>query len=522
MGTGRYKQLFESHDWAATPLGPMAVWPLHLRKSVEFMMDTPQPMFVLWGADKTFLFNEAFLPILGSRWPDALGESLPRLWRDVWPGLEPFAEAAMSGRGGLVDDVPLPTWASQYRETRYYTFSYTPVRGLGGEVVGAACICTDTTAKVLSASSAARERNALIRLFENAPGFIAMTEGPDHLFTFANVAYLSFVGVPDVVGRTVAEAMPEIAAQGFIDLLDQVYSTGEPFHARGVPIDVGRGDIRFANFVYEPVRNDEGAVVGLFCEGFDITEEKAALEKVQSLQTELIHVSRASAMGAMASTLAHELNQPLAAISSYASAAAKMFSHNPQSRDEVAQCLEGIRTAALKAGDIIRSVRSFTQRGSVSAEAANLETLVGEAANLALVGSGRTGIAVHYRLTPGLTVRADAIQIQQVVMNLLRNAVEAVEDSPVREITISTSASERGALVCVEDSGPGIDPARLPSLFEAFVTTKKDGLGMGLSISRTIVEAHGGAIWASNRKGGGASFCFVLPEAEEERQPRAA
>lgn len=509
-----FQDQFERVDWASTPLGARSKWSSDLSKALQFVLDTAQPAFLLWGPDLTILFNPGFASIMGPRWPDALGTSTPTLWEPIWEQVAAFTKDAFAGHGGLAEDVPLATWASGFQEIRHYTFSYTPVRCLEGNILGATCICADTTERVRAAAATKRERDQLFRLYENTPGFIAMAEGPEHRFTYVNRAYARLVGSEELVGRTVAEAMPELVEQGFIELLDHARSTGQPIHANDVPIDFvsddGMARRRFVSFVYEPMRDPPGRVTGIFCEGVDVTEEKLAREKVQALQSELIHVARRSAMGAMASTLAHELNQPLTAINTYASAALNLWKQGGRDWEAITQCLEGTASASAKADSIVKSVRRFSQPNA-QLEVANLNELIREAVGLALLGPAGSGITIHYELTGPITIAVDGIQIQQVLINLVRNAVEAMQGCPRKELLICTERADGSARICIGDTGPGIDPAFLTRIFDAFVSGKADGLGLGLSISRTIVEAHGGSIHAFNKEEGGATFCVLLP-----------
>lgn len=520
MSSLSFREIFDSHKWEATPLGSRASWPPILSSSVQFMLDTPQPMFLMYGPERILIFNEAYVSILGPRWQEALGASLPVLWAEIWPEMQRFVEESSAGKAGLAENVPLRTWASGFQETRYYTFSYTPIRDPGGRIVGGACINMDTTEKVEAAARVAQERNQLFRLFENTPGFIAMTEGPEHLFTFANEAYLRFIGLDSVVGRTVAEAMPDIAAQGFVDLLDRVYATGEPYEASGVPIriaakDGGEASTRYASFIYEAVRDDDGRVTGLFCEGIDITAERRAQEKLGYLEAQLIHLSRASAMGTMASTLGHELKQPLTAIRSYSTTALRLLGRVKEPPADLIQCLNGIEHAAVRAGKTINSVRSMTQQNmKASIERASLTELVHQAVELAIAGSKAYRPHLDYHLED-IEVLVDPIQIQQVVINIVNNALDAMHGSERPELRITSSVTPKGALLCIDDTGGGIDPEFAPILFDAFATTKEEGTGIGLSISRTIIEAHGGTIWAEASASGGASFRFTLPLADE-------
>lgn len=255
------------------------------------------------------------------------------------------------------------------------------------------------------------------------------------------------------------------------------------------------------------VEQEDGKSVHIFGTKQDISAERAAREKVQSLQTELIHVSRASAMSAMSSTLAHEVNQPLTAISNYM-AAARRIATKTMVPPDLAQCIEGAQEASGRAGAIIRRVREMSAHGRPQKTEFELEQVVKDASDLVL--ADRPGTTLTYRLAPEALIKADRIQIQHLLINLLQNAVEAAVEKPC-QIEISTSQTETHLEICVSDAGPGIPIELLPSVFDTFVTTKAHGLGVGLSICRTIVEAHGGRINAVNLPQHGASLRFTLP-----------
>jgi two-component system sensor kinase FixL len=250
----------------------------------------------------------------------------------------------------------------------------------------------------------------------------------------------------------------------------------------------------------------------------DLTERHRAEAEIRRMQAELIHVSRLSAMGTMASTLAHELNQPLAAISNFLSGTRRIAERPDVPRAVLIEALDGAEVAARRAGEILRRLRDLVSRGKVSVQVEHLPQLIDEACVLAFVDEAALGIAHHLALDPKAAwVKVDRIQIQQVIINLVRNAVEAMAGSARREVVITTRPT--GAMVEIEvaDTGPGIAPGHMESLFSEFMTTKSEGLGLGLPISRTIVEAHGGAIRAENRPEGGAAFVFTLPRARSKR-----
>jgi two-component system sensor kinase FixL len=235
-------------------------------------------------------------------------------------------------------------------------------------------------------------------------------------------------------------------------------------------------------------------------------------------------MSRFTALGEMASTLAHEINQPLTAISNYLKGCQRLLERGDagQAPGQTAVLRDAVGKAAsqaLRAGDIIRRLREFVSRGDSDRRVESLPRLIEDASTLGLVGAKEQGIEVSYRLDPRADlVMADRIQIQQVLVNLIRNAIEVmVELADRRRLDIATVANADGTVqVSVSDSGAGLAPEVAAHLFQPFVTTKRKGMGLGLSICRTIVEAHGGKIWVEPRPGGGTIFHFTLRTAAEE------
>jgi two-component system, LuxR family, sensor kinase FixL len=253
-----------------------------------------------------------------------------------------------------------------------------------------------------------------------------------------------------------------------------------------------------------------------------LTERHRAEAEIRRIQAELIHVSRLSAMGALASTLAHELNQPLAAVTNFVRGSRRIAEIADSPREVLVDALANAEVAARRAGDIVRRLRDLVAHGKVAVGSEHLPTLVDEACMIAFIDEDARGIRHQLRLDPGAQwVRADRIQIQQVLINLIRNAIEAIGDGARREVVITTRA--RGSLIEIEvaDTGPGIAAANPDDLFSEFMTTKSGGMGLGLPISRTIVEAHGGQIEARNREEGGAAYSFTLPRVRRRAAKKA-
>jgi two-component system sensor kinase FixL len=248
----------------------------------------------------------------------------------------------------------------------------------------------------------------------------------------------------------------------------------------------------------------------------DLTERQQTDQRLQDLQTGLLHASRLRSMGQMAASLAHELNQPLTATANYVKAAQRL-AEAPQ--PDMARILQALNLAAqqtLRSGEIIRRLRSFVARGEVERRSEPLGKLIEEASALALVGAKEQGVRVDLGLGTGLhIVDVDRVQIQQVLLNLMRNGLEAMQASARRELAVRVQAADGMVQVSVADTGSGVPPEVAAQLFQPFVTTKADGMGIGLSVCRTIIEGHGGRLWMEANPEGGSLFHFTVPVARD-------
>lgn len=265
-----------------------------------------------------------------------------------------------------------------------------------------------------------------------------------------------------------------------------------------------------------PMRNTEGRIIGASKIARNIGQRKTHERRIRELQGELLHATRLVSAGQLAAALAHELNQPLTAISNYAAVLQELTSavgdgHGDMVRDAAMK----ISDQADRAGQIIRRLRGFVAKRESEQEPQDLNQTIDESLALGLVGSSYGNLQVKTNLAPDLPlVRIDRVQIQQVMINLLRNAVDAMENSPRRELRVATARDgETFVQVSVADTGAGLAPEVLATLFQPFITTKGKGLGIGLSICRSIVESHGGKLWVDPNDGGGAVFRFRLPVA---------
>ena len=320
----------------------------------------------------------------------------------------------------------------------------------------------------------------------------------------------------EVIGRNVKMLMPAPYHGEHDGYLDHYVRTGEK-HIIGIGREVsGRrkdGSVFPMNLsVGEGLVRGERIFLGIIT---DITERQARNRQIQELQTEMLHVSRLTAMGQVSASLAHELNQPLTAILNYANACIDIAADHDD--PDLKNALSKVAEQATRAGSIIRRLRAFTEKRGTVRSSENLARVVDEAVRLGQINAAERGIAMRVRIGRDLPeVMIDRVQMQQVLINLIKNAAEAMERAPRKELTVTLSlVAPDQVRVSIADTGPGISAEAREKLFQAFVTTKATGMGMGLNICRGIIEAHGGRLWLEDNPDGGATFVFEVPVAME-------
>jgi two-component system sensor kinase FixL len=368
--------------------------------------------------------------------------------------------------------------------------------------------------------TAAREAH-LTSILNTVPDAMVVIDEAAIIHSFSTAAERLFgYTTAEVVGKNVNILMPSPYRESHDGYIGRYLRTGdrriigigrvvvgERKDGSTFPMELAVGEMRSGN--------------QRFFTGFirDLTERQRTEARLHELQSELVHISRLTAMGEMASTLAHELNQPLSAISNYMKGSRRLLEKSSESTAALLRdAMEKASEQALRAGQIIKRLRDFVSRGETERRVENARKLVEEASALALVGARNQGVRVKFDFDPAADlVLADRVQIQQVLLNLMRNAVEAMETSKRRELTIATGKdSDDTVAISVADTGCGIAPEASSQLFQPFFTTKRQGMGVGLSISRTIVEAHGGKLEALPNPGGGTIFRLTLRAVTEE------
>ena len=390
------------------------------------------------------------------------------------------------------------------------------VRTAGGRPAYFVAVVEDISNQKV-AEAGLRDREAYLRsILDTIPDSMVVIDqtGAVHFFSRAAEGLFGYAA-DEVIGRNVNVLMTSEDHERHDSYIDRYLDTNSPRI-------IGIGRVVFG-------RRKDGSTFSLrlwvgeikteynrrMFVGFmrDLTEPQQAEARLQELQSELVHVSRFTALGEMASALAHELNQPLTAATNYLKGARRILDQGVEDRLPLLKhAVEEAAAQTLRAGQIIRRLRDFVARGESERSVEDVRKLIQEASALALVGAAERGVRVSFDFDPhASTVYADAIQIQQVLVNLIRNAIEAMQESKCRELTLATRVRPDSMVeISVRDTGLGLAPEVAAHLFQPFITTKPTGMGVGLSICRTIVEAHEGEIAAAANLDGGTTFRFTL------------
>jgi two-component system sensor kinase FixL len=393
-----------------------------------------------------------------------------------------------------------------------------PLPSVSGTDAGFAKIIHDVTVNRAEQRALQRRERHLQSILATVPDAMVVIDETGVILSFSQAAERLFgYSEADVAGQNVSLLMPSPDRERHDGYLARYLATG-------VPRIIGEGRIvtglradgttfPMALSVGEAKSNEQRLFTGFIQ---DLTERRDFEARLEQLQSELIHVSRLSAMGTMASTLAHELNQPLTAIASYGEAAAALLEGEGEpDKETLRETVSEMAGQSLRAGGIVRRLRQFVAKGETSKTIEDLPKVIEEASALALMGAREQRVETHFSYHPNATpVLIDRVQIQQVVINLIRNALEAMHDVSRKRLAVTTSLIDAETVqVSIADTGPGIPQRVRENLFQAFNSSKDEGMGLGLSICRTIVETHGGKIRAVDRPEGGTEFSFTLVRA---------
>ncbi|MDO9487284.1 MAG: PAS domain-containing protein, partial [Sphingomonadaceae bacterium] len=286
-GGGECGALIAARDWSTTSLGPIDSWPQSLKTATAILLLSPVPIVMLWNDDGVMIYNDAYSRFAGQRHPELLGSKV----REGWPEVADFNDHVMKVglAGGTLHytDQELTLDRHGSPQPAWMDLDYSPVLGEDGRPAGVLAIVIETTERVLADRRVAAERDQQRNALQQMPGFAALLTGPDHRFDYVNDAYVALVGERDYGGRPIRDVLPDLAGQGFFELLDEVFASGEAHVARHVPVEIN-AEQRLVDFVYHPVRDPQGIVTGVFVGGYDMTDQvrsetalREAAERVQ-------------------------------------------------------------------------------------------------------------------------------------------------------------------------------------------------------------------------------------------------
>ena len=511
-----------ANDWSTSPLGHPRDWPQALRATVGLMLNSKFPMFVAWGDGLGFLYNDSYIGILGDKHPASLGLRFQDVWSEVWDEIVPMVERALRGEATYLDRFPLTVRRHGFDEETWFRFSYSPVRDDNGAVAGMFCACVETTGEVLAQRYRDEEITRLVTLFEEAPGIIAVLRGPDHVFELTNRSYLALVGHRDLLGKPVREALPEVQGQGYFELLDQVYRSGQPFVGHAVPLRVQRMpdaplEERFIDFVYQPIHDQQGKVTGIFLEGSDVTVRKRIEDELRAANHQ---------KDEFLAMLAHELRNPLAPITT----AAQLLQHGEMDAPGIARASAIIARQARHMTALVNDLLDVSRvtRGQVTMtpEALDVASIVHEAVEQVRPLLDSLAHTLACDLEPGLHIRGDRTRLIQVLSNILNNAAKYTPGGG--HIALTARAEGDDVRIAVRDNGQGIEPPVLPYIFDLFIQAERTldrsqgGLGLGLALVKSLIQLHGGRVEAlSDGLGEGSEFAVYLPRLDQVGEVRA-
>ena len=518
-GGGEMGERIRAYPWSKTSLDHPHTWPQGLRTALRVLLTTQHPVFIFWGPEHLCFYNDAYSRSIGpEKHPAMLGAPGREWWGEIWTIIGPQIEQVLRGGAATWHENQLvPIIRHGQLQDVYWTYSFGPIderdapNGVGGVLV----ICTETTQQVLTERRLAAERESFAQLFEQAPSFMAVLRGPEHRIELANPGYMRLIGQREIIGKTVREAVPEAVAQGYLQLLDDVYRSGKAYSASGAKYAAQISPQaplvdRYVDFVYQPIIDADGSVSGIFVEGFDTTSRHLADVALQNANR------RKDEFLAM---LAHELRNPLAPIRNAAAILARTVPEQADTYAVVTMIRRQTDQLTRLVDDLLDVSRISQGRIDLKQETLNVAPLVEQA--FETVAPLFQGKKQEVSLAPSyepLHVVGDVTRLVQSLVNVLTNAAKYTDRGG--KIRIQTRGSPDDVFIEVSDNGVGISAELMPQIFELFVQgdrtldRSEGGLGIGLAVVKKLIEMHGGQISAhSEGLGRGSTFELRLPRA---------
>ncbi|RTL61996.1 MAG: hypothetical protein EKK41_26100 [Hyphomicrobiales bacterium] len=483
-GGGELGALIRSHPWSDTPLGPPSTWPQSLRSAISICLNSSFPTAIYWGSDFRLLYNDAWSVIPAERHPWALGRPGAEVWADIWDVVGPqFERVFESGEGFSTYDQMLPMVRDGTTRETYWNYSITAIRGEDGSVVGIFNQGNETTAQVMARRQSHAEIERLTRMFAQAPSAVAVMRGPNHEFEIVNAAYEKLVGRSGLVGKPIAEALPEVVPQGFIDLLDQVRTSARPYVGYAVPVLLqrtpsGPPEERLLDFVYQPLIDGAGQSSGIFVQAADLTEQRRA-EKARDL-------------------IVREMQHRISNLFSIATSLVSLSSRTASSAGEMADDLRGKLLALSRAHRLIQEETDTRQDKAAATLASLLAAILApyqapsEVSRIVIGG-------------PGVSIGAEAMTSLALIFHeLATNAAKygALGD-PAGKLTVDWEVDDRQLTVSWRE-------------WCSLGATEAEPMGFGSKLIESAATQLGGVV-AASKLPGGMSITLSVPRAPSAR-----
>lgn len=500
-----------TYDWSTTPLGPRTSWPLSLQTAMDIVLSSRQPMFIAWGRELTFLYNDAYAQILGNKHPAALGQRFQTVWQDIWDDIKPLIDRALAGEATWSENLLLTMERHGFREDTWWTFSYSPIRDDEGQIAGMFCSCMETTAQVVAERQSTAERQRLFDMTRDLFG-VATFDGQ---LKSINPAWSRILGrsEEELLTRPFSEIIHPDDLETTTEVVARL-SSGEPVHQFQVRLLKSNGEA--VAFAWSAVPEREVADGTFYTVGRDITEELQREEMLRQSQ-------KMEAVGQLTGGLAHDFNNLLAGISGSLELIGIRMAQGRTA--DVEKYITAAQGAANRAASLTHRLLAFSRRQTLAPRSTDVKQLVSGMEEMIARTIGPS-IELETINAAGLWPSLiDPSQLENAILNLCINARDAMPDGG--KITIETGnrwfdqrmARERGVepgqyiSLCVSDTGTGMTPEVQKKAFDPFFTTKPIGLGTGLGLSMIygFAKQSRGAVNIYSEVGQGSMVCIYLP-----------
>jgi signal transduction histidine kinase len=541
-GGGQVGALIRTHDWSASPLGPPERWPQSLRTIVALLLQSRFPMFVAWGQELGFLYNDPYAEILGGKHPRALGRRFADIWSEIWPEISPLIDAAMAGQATYREDLPLVMNRKGYDEQTWFTFSYSPVRDESGAVVGMFCAVSETTTKVMAeralresnetlerrVDQALAERKILADIVEGTDASVQVVGLDFRLLAINHAGTAEFqriFGVRPKVGDHILEVLADRPEhRRALDAVWRRALAGEEF-TEIAELGDPSCDRRFYEMRCNALRDRDGRRIGAYQFAYDVTDRLRDQERLRHAEAALRHTQKMESLGQLTGGVAHDFNNLLSVFASGLQLLERTSSHSLPPR-----VIDAMRRAIARGTGLTRHLLAFSRRRPVNPESMDIAAhLQGMRAMLDASLGGSIEVQMHF--APDIwPVEVDAGEMELAILNLALNARDAMPGGGVITISLeNVGGADNEVLpgdfvkISVADTGVGMPPEVQARAFEPFFTTKDVSKGSGLGLPQVygFAQQSGGRAAIDSAIGAGTIVTVLLPRALREPAARA-